>query len=445
MPRQEQLAPQRARATHSDAQTFLPGTGSATIQWQQKSDQRSFARRILALLRRSARKPMVVGAIAIAVPVLIGKVRSARSNTTPHQLKPHQDGVIAWISAGWNAFVLFHHLRGSNFGPRAARQTRSPAKSLEQPSIQKIDPATSPAAVARRVSLKSVYTLLKVSVSNWIDDFAPSMGAALSYYTVFSIAPLLVIAIAVAALVFGQSTAQAEILDQIRGLLGPEGANAIESMLASAQKPKEGALSSVLSVVMLLIGATTVFSELESDLNRIWRVPASKQSGIWRLLRTRVLSLGLVLTIGFLLLVSLVASAALAAWGKYWSGWFFGVEVALQAANFVLSLAVFTVLFALMYKILPRVKLTWRDVWVGAAVTSALFAVGKFLIGLYIGKTSVASSYGAAGALVVLLVWVYYSSQVFLLGAEFTRAYAQSHGSRRPNPKTGQSPALSRI
>ena len=187
---------------------------------------------------------------------------------------------------------------------------------------------------------------MKTSVSNWVEDFAPSMGAALSYYTVFSIAPLLVIVIAVAALVFGQSEAQTAILDQIRGFVGPEGASAIESMLVSAQKPKEGAISSALSVVMLLVGATTVFSELESDLNRIWRVPASKQSGIWTLLRTRVLSLGLVVTIGFLLMVSLVANAALAAWGKYWSGWFFGVEVALQAANLVLSLAVFTLLFA---------------------------------------------------------------------------------------------------
>jgi membrane protein len=185
-----------------------------------------------------------------------------------------------------------------------------------------------------------------------------------------------------------------------------------------------------------------VFNELESSLNRIWHVPASKQSGVWKFLRTRLLSLGLVVSVGFLLLVSLVANAALAAWGRYWSGWFFGVEIALHAANVLLSLTVFTLLFALMYKILPRVHIAWRDVWVGAAVTSILFAAGKFLIGLYIGRTSVASSYGAAGAVAVLLLWVYYSSQVFLFGAEFTRAYAESHGLRNKATATTQSSKL---
>jgi membrane protein len=296
--------------------------------------------------------------------------------------------------------------------------------------------------------MKSIYALLKTSVSQWTDDFASSMGAALSYYTVFSIAPLLVIAIAVAALVFGQSVAQHEVLDQLRGLLGPEGANAVESMLVSAQKPKEGILAGALSIVTLLIGATTVFNELESDLNRIWRVPAQKRSGVWNLLRTRLLSFGMVVSVGFLLLVSLIASAALAAWGKYWSGWFFGIELALQAANLLLSLAVFTLFFALMYKVLPRVRIAWRDVWIGAIVTSLLFTMGKFLIGLYIGRASVASSYGAAGALVVLLLWVYYSSQVLLFGAEFTRAYAESHGSRRQNPTVEEpsiGPATNRV
>jgi len=276
------------------------------------------------------------------------------------------------------------------------------------------------------MNLKLGFDLVKTAIRNWIDDYAPSMGAALSYYTVFSMAPLLIIAIAIAAIVFDQQTAQQQLLDQIRGLIGDQGAHAIEAMLQNAQKPKQGALASILGVVTLVVGATGVFSELESDLNRIWKVQGPETKGIWHLLRARLLSLGMVLAIGFLLLVSLIISAALAAWGKYWSGLFFGIEALLHAANFVVSLLVITVLFALMYKILPSVKIAWRHVWLGAGVTALLFALGKFLIGLYIGKSSIASSYGAAGALVVLLVWVYFSAQIFLLGAEFTRAYASA-------------------
>ena len=276
------------------------------------------------------------------------------------------------------------------------------------------------------MNLKLGFDLVRTAIRNWIDDYAPSMGAALSYYTVFSMAPLLIIAIAIAAIVFDQQTAQQQLLDQIRGLIGDQGAHAIEAMLQNAQKPKQGALASILGVVTLVVGATGVFSELESDLNRIWKVQGPETKGIWHLLRARLLSLGMVLAIGFLLLVSLIISAALAAWGKYWSGLFFGIEALLHAANFVVSLLVITVLFALMYKILPSVKIAWRHVWLGAGVTALLFALGKFLIGLYIGKSSIASSYGAAGALVVLLVWVYFSAQIFLLGAEFTRAYASA-------------------
>jgi membrane protein len=279
------------------------------------------------------------------------------------------------------------------------------------------------------MNLKFGFELIKTTIANWNDDYAPSMGAALSYYTVFSMAPLLIIAIAIAAVVFDQQTAQQQLLDQIGALIGDEGAHAIEAMLQNAQKPKQGAIASVLSVVTLVLGATGVFSELETDLNRIWKVQGPETQGVWHLLRARLLSLGMVLAIGFLLLVSLVISAGLAAWGKYWSGWFFGIEALLQAANFVVSLLVITVLFALMYKILPSVKIAWRHVWLGAVVTALLFAIGKFLIGLYIGKSSIASSYGAAGALVVLLVWVYFSAQIFLLGAEFTRAYASARSS----------------
>jgi membrane protein len=282
--------------------------------------------------------------------------------------------------------------------------------------------------------MKSIWRLMKAAIAGWNTDFASSMGAALAYYTVFSIAPLLIIVIAVAALIFGQQAAQQELLDQIRALVGDQGTHAIEIMLESAQKPKQGALASVLSVVTLAIGATGVFSELESDLNRIWKVQGPEGSGIWHLLRTRLLSFGMVLAIGFLLLVSLIVSAALAAWGKYWGGLFAGMEALLHAANFVLSLLVISVLFALMYKILPSVKIAWRHAWLGAVLASVLFTLGKLLIGLYIGKSSIASSYGAAGALVVLLLWVYYSAQIFLFGAEFIKAYADGPDAVRTSP-----------
>jgi membrane protein len=285
------------------------------------------------------------------------------------------------------------------------------------------------------VRFRSGFDLIKATVSSWMEDFAPSMGAALAYYTVFSVAPLLVIVIAVAALIFGQEAAQAGIMEQARGLLGPEGATAIEAMLANAQRPKEGAVASILGIAALLIGATTVFAELESNLNRIWKVARRQESGLWSFVRGRILSVGMILAIGFLLLVSLIVSAGLAAWGKYWGGWFGGIEILLHAANFVFSLAVITVLFAIIYKMLPHAEVQWRDVWIGAAVTALLFTLGKFLIGLYIGKSAIASSYGATGALVILLVWVYYSAQIFLIGAEFTHAYANSRAPGAQLPK----------
>ncbi len=278
------------------------------------------------------------------------------------------------------------------------------------------------------MKLNRLWDLCKTAATAWIDDYASSMGAAIAYYTVFSMAPLLIIAIAVAAIFFGEQAARHEMLEQLRALLGDQGANAVEMMLTNAQKPKQGTIASVLSVATLVIGATGVFNELESDLNRIWKVRGPEVSGIWHLLRARLLSFGLVLAIGFLLLVSLIISAGLAAWGKYWGGMFSGMETVLQAVNFLVSLLVITVLFALMYKILPSVKIAWRHVWLGATVTALLFSLGKFVIGLYIGKSSIASSYGAAGALVVLLLWVYLSAQIFLFGAEFTKAVADGAG-----------------
>jgi membrane protein len=287
-----------------------------------------------------------------------------------------------------------------------------------------------------------IWPLIKLSVLSWRQDHASSMGAALAYYTLFSIAPVLVIVIAVAGFFFGAEAARGEIVTQLRGLLGDDGATAVQGLLESASQPEEGLFATISSIALLLLGATTVFAELQSDLDRIWRAEAVKSiGGVWGFLRGRVLSFGMVLALAFLLLVSLVLSAALAALGNVWGGWLEGLAVLLEGLNFVASFAVTMGLFALIYKLLPRVDIAWQDVWIGAAVTAILFAIGKFLIGLYIGRSGIASGFGAAGSFVVLLVWVYYSTQIFLLGAEFTWVYAHEHGSRRGKPRPGAAKA----
>jgi membrane protein len=281
------------------------------------------------------------------------------------------------------------------------------------------------------VWLGNQWMLFKAAIKGWMDDYAPSMGAALSYYTLFSLAPLLIIVIAVAGMLFGRDAAQAEIIAQLHALVGAKGATAIEGMLEAVREPAQGVVATIVGVVTLLIGATAVFAELQSALDRVWEVPEKKKpSGIWGLVRTRLLSFGLVLGLGFVLVVSLVASAALAAMGKWWGGWFQGWELVLQVLNFAVSFGIFTLFFAMIYKLMPSVKISWRDVWTGAVVTAILFTVGKLLIGLYLGNSSLASGYGAAGSVVVLVAWVYYSAQIFLLGAEYTWVYAHSHGSR---------------
>ncbi len=293
------------------------------------------------------------------------------------------------------------------------------------------------------MQMQQGWNLVKQSIDAWVDDYAPSMGAALAYYTMFSIAPLLLIVIAVAGFFFGAQAAQGEILGQLRGLLGDDGAHAIEGLLKSVSEPKKSIAATLIGIGLLVIGATTVFAELQSALDRIWRVPAAKKSsGIWSFVRSRYLSFGLILGIAFLLIVSLVMSAALAALGKWWGPIFDGWATLLQIVNFVVSFVLTTLMFAMIYKIMPRVKIRWHDVWIGAIVTAALFTIGKFLIGLYIGKSGVASGFGAAASLVVLLLWVYYSAQIFLIGAEFTWVYAHEHGSRQGMDKSDPAPEL---
>jgi membrane protein len=294
----------------------------------------------------------------------------------------------------------------------------------------------------------SLWGMLRQAGSAWVDDYASSMGAALAYYTIFSLAPLLVLVIAVAGLVFGADAARGEIVSQLNGLVGQDGAVAIQGLLKSANHPAESIVASVISIATLVLGATSVFVELQSSLDRIWRAPvAAAGSGLKSLLQTRLHSLGLVVSIGFLLLVSLVVSAVLSALGTWWRWWFGGWALVLQATNQLVSFAIITALFAMMYKILPRVSVSWNDVWIGSSATALLFTLGKFAIGFYLGKAGVTSGFGAAGSIVLLLVWVYYSSQIFLFGAEFTWIYAHSHGSRAnraPAPVDGI-PSRSRL
>ena len=281
------------------------------------------------------------------------------------------------------------------------------------------------------MNIKDVWALTKESVSAWSNDYAPSMGAALSYYTLFSIAPLLIIVIAVAGLFFGADAVRSVVFDQLHALMGEEGAEAVQDMLATANEPSTGGFAAVVSVVGLLIGATTAFGEIQAALDRIWRAPAYEGSGLWFLLRTRLLSFGMILGMAFLLTVSLVTSAALSMIGKWWDGWLGGWEALAHVLDIVVNLGFLTLVFALIYKMIPRVKVSWHDVWIGAAVTAVLFTIGKVLIGLYIGKSDVASSFGTAGSLVIVVIWVYYASQIFLFGAELTRVYAETYGSRQ--------------
>jgi membrane protein len=276
------------------------------------------------------------------------------------------------------------------------------------------------------------WTSIKGAAAAFIDDYAPSMGAALAYYTMFSIAPLLFIVIMLAGLIFGEEAASGEIFAQLRGLMGEQGASAIQTMVQSVKEPATGAIGTVIGAIALLIGATTVFGELQSALDRVWRSPPrAKSSGLWAMVRTRLLSFGMILGVGFLLIVSLIASAALAALGKWWGPLLGSWETLAQVLNVAISFGLFTAAFALIYKFMPRARIEWHDVWIGAAVTALLFTMGKFLIGLYIGKSAIASGFGAAGSIVVVIVWVYYSAQIFLFGAEFTWVYAHEFGSRQ--------------
>lgn len=286
-----------------------------------------------------------------------------------------------------------------------------------------------------KITLNMLGRIFRRALAGWWKDDVPRLGASLAYYTLFSLAPILVVAIAIGGLVFGPEAVRGEIVGQIKGLIGRDGAEAVQAMLEGAAKPSSSVPATTAGVITFFLAATGAFLELQTALNTIWRVKPKTSGSFFRVLvLQRLISFGLVVALGFLLLTSLLVSAALAAIHTYMGNAFPGVVVVWEALNVVVSLGVITLLFALVYKVLPDRKLSWGDVWIGALVTAGLFTIGKLLIGLYLGTTSLASSYGAAGSVIVILVWVYYSAQVILLGAEFTREYVDVFG-RRPPPE----------
>ena len=280
-----------------------------------------------------------------------------------------------------------------------------------------------------RTKFGAAFVLLKDTFGKWRDDEAPRMAAALSYYTAFSMAPLLILAISIAGLVLGREAAEGKVVEQIGGLVGAKSAAAIQSMIRAADHPSKGILASVVGIVTLIAGATGVLSELKNALNKIWRT--EERGDLKEIIKKNAVFVGMLLGMGFLLTVSLILSAAISALGKFCGGLIPAPEFILHTADFVLSLGIITVMFMAIYRFLPNTRIEWRDVWVGAAVTSFLFNVGKLGLGLYLGKSAAASAYGAAGAILILLLWVYYSGLIFYFGAEFTKLYADRYGSRQ--------------
>jgi membrane protein len=288
--------------------------------------------------------------------------------------------------------------------------------------------------ISRQGFSRQIWTsweLLRAAAADWVDDKAAQMGAALAFYSVLSLAPLVVIALAIVALFVDARVAASQFLSQVESMVGADGAKAIAGMLESAQQPQTGTVAAILGIGTLLLGASGVFGQLQEAMNTIWDVPAKQGGGIWKMIRSRFLSFAMVLGTGFLLLVSLMLSALIAGAGQQVGQWWPGLEAISHLANEAATFVVVMLLFAMMFKLLPDAKVRWRDVWTGALLTAVLFTLGKWLIGLYLGKSAVGSSYGAAGSLVVLLVWIYYSSQILFFGAELTHALAERRGAAK--------------
>ncbi len=276
------------------------------------------------------------------------------------------------------------------------------------------------------MATKQAISLLSETYRKWSDHEAPRLGASVAFYSILSFAPLLILITAVIALVFGHENANGALVNEARQVIGERGADTVQTLLKNAQKPASGVIASIVAFLTLLFGASGVFTELQNALNLMWDVKGQSTSGVMGIIKQRLFSFGMVLSVGFLLLVSLVLSAGLAAMGRFFGQLMPMPPLVLQSINFVVSFAAVTVLFALMLKYVPSTKVAWRDVAVGAVGTALLFTIGKQLLGVYLAKASVGSTYGAAGSLVAVIVWIYYSAQIFFFGAEFTRVYAEA-------------------
>jgi membrane protein len=364
-------------------------------------------------------------------------VKTLRDPGTPRRVNRLQalGALIMGVMLGWQEWSRTHKEESHQPARTAAFTRKSPEYLLPKQAamVTKTRQTSVPEPKHQQFSLKPavIFDLFKDAVKEWSDDKAPQLAAALSYYTIFSLAPLLIIAIAVAGLVFGQQQASEQVFNQIQGMVGADSAKMIQSMLQAAHRPEEGIISTIIGVVTLLAGAAGVVAQLKGALNQIWDVkPKPGPGGIKGILitiRQQLLSYAMVLGIGFLLLVSLALSALLAGLSKV-----VGDQVPTflyELLNFALSFAVITVLFAAMYKVLPDTEIKWKDVWIGAVLTSLLFSIGKVALGLYLGHSGTASAYGAAGALIVILLWIYYSAQILFFGAELTQVYANQYGS----------------
>lgn len=278
------------------------------------------------------------------------------------------------------------------------------------------------------ISVKAVWTVIKTAGTGWANDKATRLGAALSYYTVFAIPPLLIIVLFIASLVFNPDQVRSAMFSEVGGLIGKKSAEAIQSAMAAQYQSNKGTVASILAIVALIATATGLFLELQDDLNLIWGVETKPGQGIWGFIKNRLLSFAMIVGIGFLLLVSLVVSAALGAMSKYIDTVVPGLGILSEVLNNAVAFFVIAALFAMIFKVLPDVKIAWRDVWVGAAITSLLFVAGKFAIGWYLGRSTTVSAYGAAGSIILVLLWVYYSAQILFFGAEVTKVYANRFG-----------------
>ncbi|MBZ0291922.1 MAG: YihY/virulence factor BrkB family protein [Anaerolineae bacterium] len=283
--------------------------------------------------------------------------------------------------------------------------------------------------------IKQSFELLKTTFTEWNEDHAPRMAAALAYYTAFSLAPLLVVVIAIVGFIYSDGTARSEIIRQVQSTMGADAADMVNSLIEQGFSPGEGIISTIIGLVTLVLGAMGVFGQLQGALNTIWEADEKpREGGILGLVRDKLLSFGMILVIGFLLLVSLVISTVLASVHTFLSGLLPSTQTIFQIVSFLISFGITTLLFGLIYKVLPDIEVSWRDVWVGAAFTSLLFSIGRYLLGWYLGNSSTASAYGAAGSFVIILLWIYYSAQILLFGAEFTQVYSRQHGSHAGVP-----------